>query len=343
MIKKQRLLLIITIKQGVINMNIKKIGLTALAGSLVATSAFAGSLSVSGGASFEVQHVNGGAANAGKAWSMGNSVTFTGSGELDNGLTASVSFELDQGAGAGVKSTSDTGKPFDSHSLSLSSDGLGTLTFSGHGGSSAQSAVDDMATGDIWDNGMGHAGAPTSSTSDNMLSYSLPSLMDGLAVNVSYVPHTSTQYEGTFDWAVAYTGVEGLTLGFASGENKTTKGSEADVSTYYATYAYGPITVAFAETEYDSESTTATADVDFTGYSVAYTVTDEISVAYKVADQSTPSQSTDVDQEVNGVTASYTAGGMTISGKMVNGDNMAYSSAVTADKSMWEVAASFAF
>ena len=343
MVKKQRLLLIITIKQGVINMNIKKIGFTALAGSLVATSAFAGSLSVSGGASFEVQHVNGGAANSGKAWSMGNSVTFTGSGELDNGLTASVSFELDQGAGAGVTSSSDTGKPFDSHSLSLSSDGLGTLTFSGHGGSSAQSAVDDMATGDIWDNGMGHAAAPTSSTSDNMLSYSLPSLMDGLAVNVSFVPHTGTQYEGTFDWAVAYTGVEGLTVGFASGENKTTKGSEADVSTYYATYAYGPVTVAFAETEYDSEATTATADVDFTGYSVAYTVTDEISVAYKVADQSTPNQATDVDQEVNGVTASYTAGGMTISGKMVNGDNMSYSSTVTADKSMWEVAASFAF
>ena len=337
MIKMQRLLLIITIKQGVINMNIKKIGLTALAGSLVATSAFAGSLSVSGGASFEVQHVNGGAANAGKAWSMGNSVTFTGSGELDNGLTASVSFELDQGAGVGSTS------PFDSHSLSIGSDTVGTLTFSGHGGSSAQSAVDDMATGDIWDNGMGHAAAPTSSTSDNMLSYSLPSLMDGLAVNVSYVPHTSSQYEGTFDWAVAYTGVEGLTLGFASGENKTTKGSEADVSTYYATYAYGPVTVAFAETEYDSESTTTTADVDFTGYSVAYTVTDEISIAYKVADQSTPNASTDVDQEVNGVTASYTAGGMTISGKMVNGDNMSYSSTVTADKSMWEVAASFAF
>ena len=31
-------------------MNIKKVGLTALAGSLVATSAFAGSLSLSGGA-----------------------------------------------------------------------------------------------------------------------------------------------------------------------------------------------------------------------------------------------------------------------------------------------------
>ena len=86
-----------------------------------------------------------------------------------------------------------------------------------------------------------------------------------------------------------------------------------------------------------------TADVDFTAYSVAYTVTDEISVAYKVADQSTPNASGDVDQEVNGVTASYTAGGMTISGKMVNADNVGYSSTATDDRSMWELAASFAF
>ena len=318
-------------------MNIKKIGLTALAGSLVATSAFAGSMSVSGGASFEVQHVNGGAANAGKAFSMGNSVTFTGSGELDNGLTISTSFELDQGASDGTNGV------FDSHSLKVASDDFGTLTFSGHGGSSAQSAVDDMASGDIWDNGFSATGAPTSSTSNNMIGYALPSLMDGLAVNVSYVPHTSTQYEGTFDWAVAYTGFEGLTVGFASGENKTTKGSEADVSTYYATYAYGPITVAFAETEYDSEATGTSADHDFTAYSVAYTVTDEISVAYKVADLSTPNNTSDVDQEVNGVTASYTAGGMTISGKMINADNVAFASAATSDQSMWELAASFAF
>ena len=184
-------------------MNIKKIGLTALAGSLVATSAFAGSMSVSGGASFEVQHVNGGAANAGKAYSMGNSVTFTGSGELDNGLTVTTSFELDQGAGAGVTSTTDTGKPFDSHGLTVGSDAFGTLTFQGHGGAAAQSAVDDMATGDIWDNGMGHAAAPTSSSTDNMLAYSLPSLMDGVSVDVSYVPHTNTQYEDTM--AVSYT------------------------------------------------------------------------------------------------------------------------------------------
>ena len=317
-------------------MNIKKIGLTALAGSLVATSAFAGAVSVSGGASFEVQHVNGAAANAGKAYSMGNSITFAGSGTLDNGLDVSISFELDNGAENG-------GGPFDSHSVKIGNDEFGTLTFSGHGGSSAQSAVDDMASGDIWDNGFSATAAPVSSTSNNMMSYALPSLMDGLSVNVSYVPHTSTQYENTMDWAVAYTGVEGLTLGYASGENKGTKGSEADVSTYYITYAYGPVTVAFAETEYDSENTGTTADQDFTAYSIAYTVTDEISIAYKVADLSTPNASSDQDQEVNGVTASYTAGGMTISGKMINADNIAFASAATSDQSMWELAASFAF
>ncbi len=319
-------------------MNIKKIGLTALAGSLVAVSAAnAGSMSVSGAASFEVQHVNGGADNAGKAYSMGNSVTFSGSGELDNGLNVTYSVELDRDAGAG------TNDPFDAHSVTVGNDTFGTLTFQGHAGAAAQSAVDDMATGDIWDNGMGHAAAPTGSSSDNMLAYKLPELMEGVSVNISYVPHTATQFEDTMDVAIAYTGVEGLTIGYASGENKTTKGSEADVSTYYLTYAYGPLTLAYANTEYDSEATTTTADVDFTGYSVAYTVSDEISIAYKVADQSTPNASSDSDQEVSGVTASYTAGGMTISGKMINGDNMAYSTDASADKSMWELSASFAF
>ena len=69
-------------------MNIKKIGLTALAGSLVATSAIAGEMSVAGGASMNVEHTNGGAANTGKTFSMGNQLTFTGSGELDNGFPA---------------------------------------------------------------------------------------------------------------------------------------------------------------------------------------------------------------------------------------------------------------
>ena len=164
-------------------MNIKKIGLTALAGSLVATSAFAGAVSVSSGASFEVQHVNGGAANAGKAYSMGNSITFTGSGTLDNGLDVAISFELDNGAEAG-------GGPFDSHSVTISSDSLGTLVFSGEGGSSATSALDTTAAGDIWDSfDIASTVHPTGiGTGDNMMMYTTPAIMDGLSLSASYLP-----------------------------------------------------------------------------------------------------------------------------------------------------------
>ena len=77
--------------------NLKKIGLSALAGSLVAVSASAGEMSVAGSAKMEVSHKNGGAASAGKSFAMGNQLTFSGSGELDNGMNVSLSFVLDQG------------------------------------------------------------------------------------------------------------------------------------------------------------------------------------------------------------------------------------------------------
>ena len=170
---------------------IKKIGLTALAGSLVATSLVAGEMAVTGSASMKVRHVDGGAANAGKAFSMGNQLEFNGSGELDNGLNVSLSFVLDQNddstTGGSTKSA-NTGTPFDSHSVSISSDALGTLTFHGEGGSSAQSAIDTTAAGDLWDSTFGITAAQdpkASATSNNMISYTLPSMVDGLAVNAS--------------------------------------------------------------------------------------------------------------------------------------------------------------
>ena len=73
--------------------NFKKVGFSALAGSLVATSAMAGEISVAGSAGMYLEHINGGAANSGKSFSMDNQLTFTGGGELDNGLNVSVSFE----------------------------------------------------------------------------------------------------------------------------------------------------------------------------------------------------------------------------------------------------------
>ena len=73
--------------------NIKKIGLTALAGSLVTLGSHAGEMSVSGGINTVLKFGKGGE-NTSRSIGADRDVTFSGSGELDNGLNVSISFIL---------------------------------------------------------------------------------------------------------------------------------------------------------------------------------------------------------------------------------------------------------
>jgi outer membrane protein OmpU len=315
--------------------NLKKIGLTALAASLVSTSVFAGELTATGSASIKAAHVTTAAgANTGKAFTMGNSVTFAGGGELDNGMSVSVSFELDQGAEA------PAGGPFDSHSVTISSDAMGSLTFAGHGGDSAQSQVSDM-TGKIWDYQGASEGDLNASATDNMMLYTLPTLVDGVSLKASYVPKgaAAVQFGSAVDFAIQYTGIEGLTAGYAIGEDNGTQATAADVDTMYAKYAYGPVTVAYTTSERDE--TTAANDREHTAYSLAYTVSENISVSYGVSEQETPGTAGDAAEEVTGFTASYTSGGMTLSGMMVEIDNQGF--VANTKEEAWELGLSFAF
>ena len=327
--------------------NFKKIGMTALAASLVATSAFAGELAVSGSASIKSAHTSTSlGANTGKAFSMGNSVTFKGGGELDNGLNVSVSFELDQGQADGTQTagqlTSDGGV-FDSHSVTVSSDALGSLTFAGHGGDSAQSAVKDM-TGKIWDYQGTSQKAVASSSSNNMFLYTLPEVLEGVKLTASYVPKgtAAKQWASATDVAIAYTGVEGLTVGYALGEKNATEATVGDVDTLYAKYAYGPVTVAYTETEFASKADAS--DREFEAMSVAYAVSENISVSYGTSENTqntTAASSTNTPEEVSGITASYTMGGMTISGAMIDIKNQGFVQGTKEEA--WELALAFAF
>ena len=69
--------------------NLKKLGLSALAGSLVAVSAQAGEIAVSGSAN--VTMVMGETANSNRSLGTDKDVAFTGSGEMDNGWSFTVS------------------------------------------------------------------------------------------------------------------------------------------------------------------------------------------------------------------------------------------------------------
>ena len=222
----------------------KKVGLTALAGSLVVSSAVAGEMSVAGSASIGLKNTTKTA--SGKSWTMGNQLTFSGSGELDNGMNVSLSFVIDQNDDTTLgQSARETNSPFDSHSVTVSSDTLGTLVFSGEGGSSAQSAIDTTAAGDLWDNGSGFYASGSSPISaeagNNSMLYTLPSIMDDLTLKASYSPGSAGGGSAT-SYSVSYAGVEGLTLDYGTGQVETI-GSEADVTTMKASYAYSSFTV----------------------------------------------------------------------------------------------------
>ena len=134
----------------------------------------------------------------GKSFTMGNQLTFTGGGELDNGLNVALSFIIDQ---ADDSTTGLANSPFDSHSVTISSDALGSFKFSGEGGSSAQGAMDAGAAGDLWNNGTGVAEITGAAAGNNSMFYTLPSMVDGLEVTASMSPGRASSRNSYIIWS----------------------------------------------------------------------------------------------------------------------------------------------
>jgi len=317
--------------------NLKKIGLTALAGSLVATSvAYSGELAVTGSAGMNFKNYS--TSQTGKSVSMANSVYFKGAGETDSGLNIAVSFELDDGS----KSSGAQTALFDNHSVSVGNDSLGTVTVHGHGGSNSAAALDGTAAGDFWDNtlGISSTNTPKASASGNgLVVYSLPAVVDGLALAASYASAGEND-QGSTAYGAVYTGFEGLTLSFGKGSNSGTKNVDKDQTIMKASYAYGPITVGYSDNDYDH--TSANSDQGVKSFSLAYTLTDAISLSY--GEETIEKTGTSSDIEVEGMTASYTSGGMTVGLTSIEATNVDHSNtAINNDNEFWKVSLSFAF
>jgi outer membrane protein OmpU len=321
-------------------MNIKKIGLTALAASLVSVSAHAGAMSVAGGASVGIK--NNAGTDGGKSITMGNQLTFTGGGELDNGMNVALSFVLDQGDNATA-----AGGPFDSHSIKISSDALGTITIAGEGAGNAQSALDTTAAGDIWDNGFTYAARRTASytamagsdASGSSINYTLPSMVDDLAVTASYSP-SGTAVNATTALAVTYTGIEGLSVSYGVGEaGSTTVASSGDITTMKGSYAIGSITAAYSIT--DSDMGTGGTNEEMSSFKLSYTVSDDLSVSYGQETHETTGSST--DEEFDALSVSYTTGGMTLTAAQYNASGLGNTTGVLGEAERWKLGASFAF
>ena len=311
--------------------NFKKIGLTALASSLVATTAFAGEMSVAGSASFNMKNWSNVNDQNGKKMQMGNQLTFSGGGEMDNGMNVSLSFVLDQGDNAGAADG-----PFDSHSLSVGSDAMGTITFAGEGADSAQTSIDTTAAGDIWDNSFTYTGPSNSNASDKTLLWALPTFVDGLDTKVSYTG-ASAGMDSQISYALTYSGIEGASISYGFGETGGTDAAEGtDVTTMKASFAFGPISAGMSINDYSAP--TGTASEEQNSYKVSYSITDELSVSYGSETHETNGQ--EFDEEFSQVSVAYTTGGLTLSASQTEAENATTSGN---EEELWNVGLSFAF
>jgi len=301
--------------------NIKKLGLTALAGSLVATSAYAGSLDVSGGASITYKSNDETEVN-GNGFTMGDGITFSGSGDLDNGMTMSFTYIMDA---AGTES---------SHSIALDMGDNGTLKFGqgGYGGLEAHDSKVPNAKEEAWDDLDGEANGQFTHATANTWAYN--NSWGSVGVSAAYTQNGSGNASDS-SWVLTYSDlVDGLVIGFGMGED----GTASDDQTIYATYAIGGVSLGWQKSDIDYTASTSTDDTK-TDIGVSFAVNEDLSLSWGQSETDLGGSSQ--DQEDTGFSASYTMGSITVAAAANPSDNVG--GVTTAEDSMKEVTVTFAF
>ena len=325
--------------------NIKKIGLTALAGSLVMVSAQAIEYTMSGGlvSTYTTASSPADTTTEGKGIGTASDLAFNASGELDNGFTVDYFMAVDTNG-----SLSNT-----SSFMTVGMGSLGTLRVNNIGGSSLN-AIDDMTPNayvGTWD-----GVAPTNlswfgnATNAGSISYNMPAQeLAGININASY-----TYDPAAGNAAPAKGGVVASNPGSGSGypavishesgleigggvENITSSGQAANSdesrTTGYVKFASGGLTIAYQEAYQDSMFSTATlgADIEAEFFGAAYTMGD-LTVSYATSSQTTHGTSglaggaavaALAEIELESIQAAYVMGAMTISAAMSETDNVA--------------------
>ena len=307
--------------------NLNKLGLTALAGSLVATSAFAGEMSVNGTA--KVSYTSGDTlAVTGNPWSHSQGITFSGGGELDNGMSVSVSLVTDTGSST-----------FSSSNLVLDMGDAGKFAVSkemssGHGYNAYQ---DKMPTAgeEVWDDMSGEANGRSGMEDSNTLSYG--NSLAGANFSIAYNKDSSTDGSDK-SVGIDYAPVDGLMLfgaraDISAGTNATNKHT-----TFGATYTSMGATVGMQRTSLAKNA--VSTDEDRTHIAASFAVNEDLSVSYGMSTVEFEAAGK-VDQEDSGFAASYTMGSMSFSASSNKSDNAGGTSGN--DDTHKEISVAFAF
>jgi outer membrane protein OmpU len=288
--------------------NLKKLGLTALAGSLVATSAFAGEMSVSGTA--KVSYTGGDTLDTASAnpWSASNALSFSGGGELDNGMNVSVAITTDTGSTAFSSSNmvldmGDAGKFAVSKEMS-----------SGHGYNAYQ---DKMPTAgeEVWDDMSGEASGRVGMEDNGTISYG--NAIAGANFSIAYNKDSATDGSDK-SVGIDYAPMDGLMIFGARADISAGTNATDKHTTFGATYTTMGATVGMQRTSLAKNA--VSSDQDRTHIAASFAVNENMSVSYGMSTVEFETAGK-VDQEDSGFAASYTMGSMSFSASSNKSDN----------------------
>ena len=307
--------------------NLKKIGLTALAGSLAAIGyAQAGSLSVGGTARMEFQTntvTTAGVDATTDAFANNGTLVFSGSGELDNGNVVSYHQALADGS-------------VTSSNMKLDMGDMGVIGMGDHNHAGIGTIADIVPNGgeepwdDIGTHG-GHEDGVASPHTDDRIGYTTAG---DLKVSIA----SDFQADGaTTSIAVSNnTFVEGLKVAVGMATVQSDATTEDDLETYGLSYTMGSISVGAQKTKVDGEA--ADTDIERDAYGISFTVNENLSVGYGVSDVEYDALAN--DEESTEVGATYTSGGMTVGLQNISKDNI---NGTAVDHEMTELMITFAF
>ncbi len=281
---------------------LKKVGLTALAGSMVATAATAADVTIA--ASWALNYTGGDSdeQHGVTSWSMADEVKFTTTGELDNGWTATGYWELDD----------DT---MDDQKLTLDMNELGTFGFAdgtAHGYGidkvknfvpSADTPAPSMGFTDLAYTG----GAGTTGN----LAYQLAVGDTGLTVGAEQEVDAAGGYSRSM--SIYYNNADmGFSFGVGTSDLEPDNGSGGDSETAIgAKFVTGNFTIGANHNEIDYGAA-ATNDVDNQHYGVSYAVNDDLTISYARLNNSRDTAAE--DEETTMIAASYTMGSIKFAG-----------------------------
>ena len=341
-----------TITKGKNMNNFKKVGLTALAGSLAAISANAAEMSVNG-ATMLTYTSEDSTEVTGNPFGMKTNLGFTASGEV-NGYTVSY-----------MQTSADQFAGMSSARLSVDMGDMGTLAFD-QGSGSGLATIDDKtptAAEEIWD-GLGGAtyksGRVGAAGSSGVFNYvntfgevkvNAALRQGGGATNSDGSSGGSAKGNGNaYDVALttdgANIGMPGFAVGVGYGiadkgsEKDTRPGGDDEHMTVFANYSFGPATFGAQLSNIDKGGVAA-VDQDATRWGLAVNVNENLSVSYgeSTVTYEKPS-ATNVDEDISGIAVAYTMGSMKIAG---NRNEAANIGGAGGSDSMMEIALSFAF